>query len=190
MEAGWDALAVLPLSAGGNTRLGTISRIAEGLEAAGSLLGRKYFLAKGVSCTGANSTARRWLGDLSLALWDRQHPQCTEKHLAAACTGQAPEHAQLHPCPPTTRRQLDIRLCAGAISAGLKAMSLPCWEPWLWTCCTTLHQASCWGTDRCWPCKNSPQRPGGELLAAGKSGKKTPLFITSPEPWPGTRVLT
>lgn len=31
--------------------------------------------------------------------------------------------------------------------------------PCLWTGCTMLHRAGCWGTDRLWPYKNSPRCP-------------------------------
>lgn len=67
------------------------------LEAAGSLLGRKYFSAKGVSCSGSNPAARHWLGDLQSALQDRQHLPRMGKHPAAACTGQAPEGGEMAP---------------------------------------------------------------------------------------------
>lgn len=67
------------------------------LEAAGSLLGRKYFSAKGVSCLGSNPAARHWLGDLQSALQDRQHLPRMGKHPAAACTGQAPEGGEMAP---------------------------------------------------------------------------------------------
>lgn len=49
MEAGWDALAALPLSVRGTpgTGLGRRSERGGGLGAAGSFLGRKYFWPKG-----------------------------------------------------------------------------------------------------------------------------------------------
>lgn len=98
---------------------------AGGLRAVGSLFGEKILATKGASCPGPNPTARRLLGDLPLALEDRQHPQCMDKHPAAACTGLVPGHAQPRPCPPATRWQPDTGLSVAAISADLRAVLLP-----------------------------------------------------------------
>lgn len=119
--------------------------------------GEKILSAKGMSCPGHNSTARHCLRTLSLAQQDSQHPPRMKIQPAAACPGQVPRHAQPCPCPPTTCWQLDSRsyFCWFPGHADPTLGTAPC----LQMGCTTLHQASCRGTDGDWPCKNLPKCP-------------------------------
>lgn len=162
VEAGWDALAALLLSPKGHRVPGW----GETAQEVGDYEQAAHFW-------GENTFSQ---GDV--LPWPQLHSQALPQNTIISTAGQpaSPTHENTtSSCLPRAGPQACTALSLPShytLAAGQRAASRSyfCWfpghaDPTLGTApclqigCTTLHQASCQGTDGDWPCKNLPKCP-------------------------------